>query len=145
MYSENNRRSAARRADDEFLRRMMGGDLTGNGVGEQSVPSTDSGQQPLPFHTGESCRPNAHSDNGQSSTLNREKSALCIPSTACPTQLSAPALAMVYAPRQCWRNLFDPAEGLSKGTIFSELELPLEFCGGHCKIRNQEVNRRRPF
>ena len=44
MYAENNRRSAARRADDEFLRRMAGGDLIGNGfpVISLSEPQTQS-------------------------------------------------------------------------------------------------------
>ncbi|MBQ9784867.1 MAG: spore coat associated protein CotJA [Clostridia bacterium] len=61
----------------------------------------------------------------------------------CPTTLSAPALAMVYAPRQCWRNLFDPALGLSHGTIFKELVLPLEVIPS--PHHSKEVKTRRPL
>ena len=44
----------------------------------------------------------------------------------CPKQIHAPALAMAYAPRQCWQNLLEPEDGLREGTIFAELILPLE-------------------
>ena len=37
-------------------------------------------------------------------------------------------LAMVYAPDQVWRNLYDDEEALSAGTLFRELNLP--FCPG---------------
>ncbi|MBE6589108.1 MAG: spore coat associated protein CotJA [Ruminococcaceae bacterium] len=60
--------------------------------------------------------------------------------TACPTQLSAPSLAMVYSPRQCWRKLLEPHEGLKAGTIFTELILPLEAVS---KNGSKEVNTRR--
>ena len=33
-------------------------------------------------------------------------------------------LAMVYAVKQHFRNILDPTTGLSKGTIFAELDLP---------------------
>lgn len=35
-------------------------------------------------------------------------------------------LAMVYAPLQCWSNVYDSEEGLSRGTLFAGLDLPLE-------------------
>lgn len=40
-------------------------------------------------------------------------------------------LAMVYAPCQVFRGLYDPQNALSRGTLFSELDLPLgrEGCG----------------
>ena len=40
-------------------------------------------------------------------------------------------LAMVYAPCQMFRGLHDPATALSRGTLFTELDLPLgrEGCG----------------
>ncbi len=41
-------------------------------------------------------------------------------------------LAMVYAPCQMFRALYDPATALSRGTLFTELDLPLgesENCG----------------
>ena len=45
--------------------------------------------------------------------------------------LSEYPLAMVYAPCQSFRGLFDPATALSHGTLFTELDLPLgrEGCG----------------
>lgn len=42
-------------------------------------------------------------------------------------------LAMVYAPCQSFRALYDPATALSRGTLFTELDLPLgEKTGGLC-------------
>ena len=35
-------------------------------------------------------------------------------------------LGYSYTPIQRWRMLYRPAEGLSRGTLFSELDLPLE-------------------
>lgn len=141
MYSENNRRSAIRRADDDFLRRMVGGEPIGDHP-PASVPPT-AARDASRSHAGSSCRTEQPPANDRDS-VRRELPAHCA-SPDCPTQLPAPALAMVYAPRQCWRNLFEPEEGLSKGTIFSELVLPLEINGNPCKIRGQEVNPRRPF
>ena len=45
--------------------------------------------------------------------------------------LSEYPLAMVYAPCQAFRGLYDPQNALSRGTLFSELDLPLghEGCG----------------
>ena len=37
-------------------------------------------------------------------------------------------LAMAYVPMQKWRNLYDCDVALSRGTLFSELDLP--FLGG---------------
>ena len=39
-------------------------------------------------------------------------------------------LAMVYAPLQVWRGLYDPMTGHDRGTIFRELDKPLEVFGG---------------
>ncbi len=39
-------------------------------------------------------------------------------------------LAMVYAPCQSFRALYDPATALSRGTLFCELDLPLGCCAG---------------
>jgi len=33
-------------------------------------------------------------------------------------------IAMAYVPRQSWRDIYDPAKGLSRGTIFKELDKP---------------------
>ena len=38
--------------------------------------------------------------------------------------LSGAPLAMVYAPRQRFDNLYDPEEGLEAGTIFRDLDFP---------------------
>ena len=43
--------------------------------------------------------------------------------SACPTGAS---LAMVYSPYQSWRELYTLDVALAKGTLFSELDLPLE-------------------
>ena len=35
------------------------------------------------------------------------------------------ALAMVYSPRQYWRDVYTPVEALDHGTLFAELDKPL--------------------
>lgn len=35
-------------------------------------------------------------------------------------------LAMVYSPKQYWRDLYDNAEALKRGTLFRELFFPWE-------------------
>lgn len=35
-------------------------------------------------------------------------------------------LAMAYTPMQQWKSAYSPQEGLSRGTIFPELDLPFE-------------------
>lgn len=46
------------------------------------------------------------------------------------------SLAMVYSPRQYWRDAYTPAEALDHGTLFRELDKPLTgVCvdgGGDC-------------
>lgn len=39
-------------------------------------------------------------------------------------------LAIVTSPVQCWQNLYAPCEGLSAGTLFKDLHLPLVGCPG---------------
>lgn len=39
---------------------------------------------------------------------------------------NAPSLAMVYAPIQEWREIYDLTAALDRGTLFGELDLPLE-------------------
>ena len=39
-------------------------------------------------------------------------------------------LAMAYAPYQVWRSLYCEDNALSRGTLFSELDLPFEGCKG---------------
>ena len=124
MYSENNRRFAARRADDEFLRRMTGGDLIGNGFPVMNMNDTPT-HSFLPARDvppGRSCNGSTHK-----------------PELDCPTELHAPSLAMVYSPRQCWRKLLSPEDGLKAGSIFTELVFPLEVS---LKKQSKEVNHR---
>lgn len=45
------------------------------------------------------------------------------------------SLAMVYSPHQNWRNLYDEETGLTRGTIFEELDKPFHgpaCMGGGC-------------
>ena len=117
MYIESNRRAAESRADADFLRRMLGGELN-------TMPNNGMRNN---TNAGRCCewRPQArqelseHPENGcgcNSSPCN----------TSCPTEIPAPSLAMVYCPRQCWRSLFSPEDGLKHGSIFAELVLPFE-------------------
>lgn len=129
MYSENNRRYAARRADEEFLRRMTGGEFSANGLPVINLNAPSDAPRSTPTRDARvrvSCN---GSTNGAT------------PESACKPDAFAPSLAMVYSPRQCWRGLLTPAEGLSKGTIFSELVLPFEAGENHAK----EVTIRRPM
>ena len=38
--------------------------------------------------------------------------------------LSEHPLAMAYSPMQVWRNVYEAEDGLGRGTIFAELDLP---------------------
>lgn len=40
--------------------------------------------------------------------------------------LAGRPLAMVYAPEQAFEGLYEPEEGLARGTVFSALEMPFE-------------------
>lgn len=99
MYSDKFKHPASRRANDEFLRRMMGGELCASN--ELAVMSTGTAGDGAP-----SC--------------NQESAG------ECPREIAAPAIAMVYAPRQCWRSILDNRTALKSGTLFAELVLPLE-------------------
>ncbi len=132
MYSENNRRNTSRRADNEFLRRMLGGDLSGH-----SCPVMNLKAQDRPQPRRDEPQPPCNQDGGNP-TPHPHHSCTC----SCPTEIPAPSIAMVYSPKQCWRDLLDPASGLSAGTIFTELILPLGAIPKKCE---KEVNPRRPF
>ena len=43
-----------------------------------------------------------------------------------PSGMAGYPLAMAYVPWQQWKTPYDPAKGLSRGTIFEELDLPFE-------------------
>lgn len=120
MYADNHRRSASQRVNDDFLRRMTGGEMTSNAEQTAQASHTERGEQ---------------RESGE-----REGN--------CPTTVHAPSLAMVYSPRQCWRNVLSPEEGLHRGSIFSELVLPFEpsdngSSGCGCNSRGTEVRTRR--
>lgn len=38
-------------------------------------------------------------------------------------------LAYAYVPIQRWRMMYDPEKGLARGTIFEELDMPMEVYG----------------
>lgn len=40
--------------------------------------------------------------------------------------LAGRPLAMVYAPEQAFDGLYEPEEGLARGTVFAALEMPFE-------------------
>lgn len=42
-------------------------------------------------------------------------------------------LAMIYAPEQTFTDIYDDSEALSKGTLFADLFLPFEPCGGNVR------------
>ena len=132
MYSENNRRSVTRRANDDFLRRMLGGELTGDGFPVMQVPTQERPSAPITQQS-----PRVRCDGSRAS---RESQAGSCP--VCPDCIPAPAIAMVYSPRQCWRNLLDPETALSNGSLFAELVLPLEAVP---RKNGKEVPPRRPL
>ena len=108
MYSEHNSRST-RRVNDEFLRRMVGGELKGGArPAMNELHSEEARGQATVQHL---CNRNDGNDKG------------------CSTTVSAPSLAMVYAPEQCWRNLLEYEAALKNGSLFAELIMPFE--GGH--------------
>ena len=134
MYIESNRRAAESRADADFLRRMLGGELNGSGCGcegrntyERSRSCNRTPVQSRRNTVGECCEwtpPQAR----QEAPVRPEGGCGCQKpcNTSCPTEIPAPSLAMVYCPRQCWRSLLEPEVGLAHGTLFAELVLPFE-------------------
>ncbi len=117
MYMNNNKRADVRRSNDEFLRRMLGGDL----VAENVLPMMNTTPTPP-------MKPSCQGDEGSSCPIGK-----------CPKTIKAPALAMVYSPMQCWQNIFEPEEALKNGTMFKDLFLPFYGSnykngqGGRCK------------
>ena len=55
-----------------------------------------------------------------------------------PNGVTERSLAMVYAPIQPWRNVYEPQIALSRGTMFRELDMPFygdrkSAKGGNCR------------
>lgn len=122
MNAENNRRTSARRANDEFLRRMLGGESVGGARAAMNavpMPGPDFPQE----------RPNRPSCDGSYPNGGNNTG-------ACKMSKDMPSLAMVYAPEQCWQNLLDPAVGLAHGSLFADLVLPFEGCDNRIGERN---------
>ena len=105
MYPNNNRRPS-RRVNDEFLRRMVGGELTGGELPVINMARMENIGQSI----------EGNSSCNQNDDIPHE----------CPTMLGAPSLAMVYSPLQCWRSLLEPEEALQNGSLFAELVMPFE-------------------
>ena len=127
MYSDTNRRAAANRANDEFLRRMLGGDLA------KDLPVMNAAPPPRPTLPDYSANKTACDGSPRQSPA--PEASAC---NNCPTHLHAPSLAMVYSPRQCWKGLLDPTVGLHSGTIFSDLVLPFEAMTSPCEKGGQK-------
>lgn len=53
----------------------------------------------------------------------------CNDNSSCARGCSNQQLSMVYAPKQCWRMIFSPADAMRHGTMFEELYKPLEGYG----------------
>ena len=113
MYSEQNKKPPQCRANDAFLRRMLGGELTGQG---------GCGYRRTEDRLGEAASRVAcdgtRRDEGMESG--------CGGHSLCQGETAMPSLAMVYAPVQVWNGVLDPANALRAGSQFPDLVLPLE-------------------
>ncbi len=145
MYSEINRRSGMRRSDGEFLRRMLGGNLSGDALpaingsatlrNDGNKPSPDAQKPVLP-----ELDPNRPRCDGSDS-----ESVKTPADEATGGRIPAPALAMVYAPKQRWTRLLTPEEGLKAGSLFADLIFPLESVPAkRSSFRNETEVTRRP-
>lgn len=38
------------------------------------------------------------------------------------------SIAMVFSPKQCFKNLYEPMKALSRGTLFADLDKPFNPC-----------------
>ncbi len=136
MYSENQRHCSARRANDEFLRRMLGGEMS-YGSTNQATRRDDS---PTQEKNGCGCKrkslcARSEGDVGSFCPLTgRREPAPCNEGDTAtegkrPACVPAPSLAMVYSPMQSFQGIYEPAVALRQGTLFAELDLPFEGCG----------------
>lgn len=84
------------------------------------------------FHGGNS-RMNGCGCRCSSSSENRPRSAGPKPYTdtcSCQDPLRSLPIAMAYVPWQTWRQIYEAETGLSKGTVFEELDKPFYGKGG---------------
>ena len=135
MYMENNRPTSPNRANDDFLRRMLGGELKS---GERAVmnKAEEASQESRPSDCvfGKVCaRREGMQNEPRERNARGEDRPKCNDGDEneceCPKYMRMPSLAMVYAPHQCWQNLLDPESALGHGSQFAELILPLEADG----------------
>ena len=124
MYSENRRNAAVRRSNDEFLRRLIGGELQAEPAPAKCRAQSGPREQ-LSCSLRERPMQDRHPRADSSGVVCNDND-LHDPCGDCPTVLNAPALAMVYSPRQCWRGVLNPHDALFAGSLFTELVLPLE-------------------
>ena len=104
MYSENTRNASVQRANNAFLRRMLGGELSAG-----DVPVFNSEAPVLPeYPLQPPCNEGEIAQGGVDGCT------------------EMPSLAMVYAPKQSWDGVFKPEEALAHGTQFAALVLPFE-------------------
>ena len=126
MYFDYHKSTPTHRANDAFLRQMLGGELKGG-----ELPRLRPEMPEFPMVQNRSrvdCRGNALDTERDCADRERRENEDACDRDLCPTEIHAPALAMVYAPKQCWRKTFDPQTGLAHGSIFAELILPFEGC-----------------
>lgn len=147
MYSEQNQKAPQYRANDAFLRRMLGGELTGNAGcgcrddGETHLPefrsrvACDGARREDRMSGGCGCRENQDRCSEPRTRVSCEnsrredsvgKSCGCGEPNVCQSGKCMPSLAMVYAPVQSWSGVLDPVSALKAGSQFSDLILPFE-------------------
>ena len=112
MYFENTRSASVQRANNAFLRRMLGGELSAGAVPTFNGEAPNLPEYPMnpPCNEGENVQ-------GSGSGMGEGGAQHCV---------EMPSLAMVYAPRQSWDGVFRPEEALAHGTQFAALVLPFE-------------------
>lgn len=129
MHSENSKNAALRRANDEFLRQLLGGEPTRAEGTDRRCPAAR-----LSERNERNARPCRRQEEPSRPPCNQGDTV-----NACPKTLHAPALAMVYSPMQCFEGVLAPEQALRAGTQFAALVLPLE----EKKFGESEVNHRR--
>ncbi len=110
MYTDDDIMTPRERIGDDMLRRMLAGELTGNGIKRNMEEDTRrggqmNGQEELSSERGRCRRGDEMSASG---SFGLEGYPLC----------------MVYAPLQSFGNLYEPEDALKRGTLFREMDLP---------------------
>ena len=115
MQVKNNMNSASEnftpreRVNDDLLARLLRENEPQTAVPVQARPQAG----PCPRRTDNLCDPTRYSRPERASDGN----------SRCPAR--GRSLAMVYSPVQEFEELYDAEEGLCRGTIFRQLDLPL--------------------